>query len=189
MKSEQVPNEKLGYGTLGMNVGTVGHWARLIFGSMLLLFVIANLVPRLTTGSYSIIWLGQFLGYIATITILYAVVYWFLGNQGILQRLSAWANTILFVGPAFFVAWWGFLIAPFTGISLPSAFWLAMLAYIGLSFVIQWRLNYGGCEVVSLPILFFGKRYPTYCIPLVALDAVEKAIIDSQVEKPVQETD
>ena len=41
-----------------------------------------------------------------------------------------------------------------------------------------WRLNYGGCEVVSVPILLFRKRYPTYCIPLVALDAVEKAIVE-----------
>jgi hypothetical protein len=56
-----------------------------------------------------------------------------------------------------------------------------MLSYIGLSFLLQWRLNYGGCEVVSLPILLFRKRYPTYCIPLVVLDAVEKAVVDRRM--------
>lgn len=29
---------------------------------------------------------------------------------------------------------------------------------------------------VALPILLFKKRYTTYCVPLVALDAVEKQV-------------
>jgi len=41
------------------------------------------------------------------------------------------------------------------------------------------RIGYGGCEVVTLPILLLRKRYPTYCIPLVALDAVEKVVMDN----------
>ena len=54
-----------------------------------------------------------------------------------------------------------------------------MGVYIGVSFILQWRIGYGGCEVVSIPIILLRRRYVTYCIPLVALDAVEKKIVDS----------
>ena len=49
---------------------------------------------------------------------------------------------------------------------------------IGASFILQWRIKYGGCEVVALPVVLFKKRYTTYCVPLVALDVVEKQIVD-----------
>jgi len=55
---------------------------------------------------------------------------------------------------------------------------LAMGVYVGISFILQWRINYGGCEVVAIPILLFKRRYVSYCIPLVVADAVEKAIVD-----------
>ena len=54
-----------------------------------------------------------------------------------------------------------------------------MGVYIVLSFILQWRIKYGGCEVVALPIILFKKRYTTYCMPLVALDAVEKRVMDT----------
>lgn len=50
--------------------------------------------------------------------------------------------------------------------------------YIGLSFLPPWRLRYGGCEVVALPIALGAPAHVTYCIPLVAADAVEKRIVD-----------
>ncbi len=180
MTSDQVSPGPSGYGTLGVNVGRIGHWARLLFGALLLLFVALNLMPRLGLAPESVGWLARFLLALAAIAIVYTAVYWFLGERGILPRLGPWTNTAIFVGPAFVVAWWNLLVAPFTGIGLPASFWLAMLAYIGLSFLLQWRLRYGGCEVVALPILLFRKRYPSYCIPLVAIDAVEKAIVDSR---------
>jgi len=40
--------------------------------------------------------------------------------------------------------------------------------------ILQWRIKYGGCEVVSLPIMLFKRRYTTYCIPLAVLDAAER---------------
>ncbi len=171
-----------GYGILGLDVGVVGHWARLIFGGLLVLFVAANLIARLSANAISSAWLVQFLAYFFGIMIVYTGVYWFLGERGILARLSPWANTAIFVGPAFVIAWSDFLITPLTGYVIPRYFWLAMLAYIGFSFVLQWRLGYGGCEVVALPILLFRKRYPTYCIPLVAVDAVEKAVVDRRTK-------
>ena len=86
---------------------------------------------------------------------------------------------MIFVGPAFLVGWWPIIIAPFVGTELPSAFLVAMGGYIGLSFILQWRIKYGGCEVVALPIVLFRNRYTTYCIPLVALDAAEKVVVDA----------
>jgi hypothetical protein len=180
MTPERNSLNKIGYGTLGLDVGIAGHWARLIFGSLLLLYVLVNLIVRFSMAADPLRWYGQLLAYFAVITSVYTAVYWLLGERGVLRRLSPWANTAIFVGPAFVIAWWDFLVAPFTGNVLPGAFWFAMLAYIGLSFVLQWRLKYGGCEVVALPIMLFRKRYPTYCIPLVALDAVEKAVVDSR---------
>jgi hypothetical protein len=38
--------------------------------------------------------------------------------------------------------------------------------------------------VVSIPIILLRRRYVTYCIPLVALDAVEKTIVDSRAGNP-----
>ena len=55
---------------------------------------------------------------------------------------------------------------------------LAMSVYIGLSFILQWKMRYGGCEVVALSIILSRRRYTTYCIPLIALDAVEKVVIE-----------
>ncbi len=166
------------YGTLGVDVGVMRHWARFVFGILLLLLVGLNLIARFSSSAAALQFFGQLLIYFVAITVVYTGVYWVLGEIGVLPRLSPWAGTAIFVGPAFVVAWWNFLLAPLTGFFLPETFWLAMLAYIGLSFLLQWRLGYGGCEVVALPILLFRKRYPTYCIPLVALDALEKALVD-----------
>ena len=69
---------------------------------------------------------------------------------------------MIFVGPASLVGWWPIIIAPSVGTELPSAFLVAMGGYIGLSFILQWRIKYGGCEVVALPIVLFRNRYVTY---------------------------
>jgi hypothetical protein len=38
-------------------------------------------------------------------------------------------------------------------------------------------MRYGGCEVVAVPSLLFGKRYVVYC-PYNVIDVVEKAVLD-----------
>ena len=57
-----------------------------------------------------------------------------------------------------------------------------MAIYVGISSILQWRIRYGGCEVVSMPIILLRRRYVTYCIPLVALDAMEKKVVNSRAE-------
>ena len=107
----------------------------------------------------------------------YVLVYWAFGER-VFARANPWFNTAVFVGPALVVAWWEPLLGPLTGFSLPTALPLAASAYIGISFILQWKIRYGGCEVVALPIILSKRRYTTYCIPLVALDAVEKAVVE-----------
>jgi hypothetical protein len=53
--------------------------------------------------------------------------------------------------------------------------------YVGISLLLQWKIKYGGCEVVSLPIILFKRRYVTYCIPLVAVDAMEKGFVTARL--------
>lgn len=44
-----------------------------------------------------------------------------------------------------------------------------MTAYIGISMILQWRIKYGGCEVIAIPIILFKRRYvrftayPSWC--------------------------
>jgi hypothetical protein len=95
---------------------------------------------------------------------------------------------LIFVGPALLVALWDLLVRPWARVDLPEALPAAMALYVGLSLILQWRIKYGGCEVVSLPILLFKRRYPSYCIPLVAVDAVEKAVVDRSLQREARET-
>ena len=46
-----------------------------------------------------------------------------------------------------------------------------------------------GREVVPLPIILFRKHYPSYCIPLVALDIVEKAVVEHRTKEQQQTLD
>ena len=165
------------YGTVGLNVGGIGRWSRLIFGLLILLPLAASIIQDFSQRGLSVAFYGLTTLYFIIIVVAYSGVYWFLGER-LFAQANPWLNTLILVGPAFVVAWWDFLVFPFTGIRLPGALQLAMGFYVGLSFILQWRIKYGGCEVVSIPILLFKKRYTTYCIPIVAMDAVEKVVID-----------
>jgi hypothetical protein len=178
MSTENLVTKKSKYGTLGLDVGFIRRWSRLIWGLLILVPTATNILLNFSPSSDSLRFYGLVLMSFTAITLSYTAVYWFLGERGILQRLNVWVNTAIFVLPAFLLAWWDFIIAPLTGTRLPLALSVAMFIYIGISFILQWRIKYGGCEVVSIPIIFFRKRYPTYCIPLIALDAVEKAVVD-----------
>ena len=183
MSEPNLQNSK--YGTLGLDVGVIGRWSRLIWGLFILLPLAFSISQSFGSSNPELNITGEYYSfsdpvnfytltvfYFITILVAYTAVYWYLGDR-FLKRTNAWINTLIFVGPAFLVAW-----LPIAGVALPVTLRLAMLLYIGISFIIQWKIKYGGCEVVSVPILLFKKRYETYCIPLVAIDAVEKAIVD-----------
>lgn len=169
------------YGTLGLNVGAFGRWSRLGMAFLLLAPVVAQVAHDFDGSGEPAAFYGQATAYLIAIAAAYVGAYWFLGRR-LLARSNAWLNTAIFVGPAFTAAWWELLIEPWAALQLPAAFVLAMGAYIGLSLLLQWRIRYGGCEVVSLPIVLTGQRHVTYCIPLVAVDAVEQQVVDRLAE-------
>lgn len=168
------------FGTLGLDVGVFGRWSRLVWGLLLLAPIVFAVITsdRLDSGEFYL----QATLYLVGITAVYVLVYWAFGER-FFATANPWVNTAIFVGPAFTVGWWPILIEPATGVELPEALILAMGVYIGVSFILQWRIGYGGCEVVSIPIILLRRRYVTYCIPLIALDAVEKKIVDSHAVK------
>ncbi len=177
MSAQTAKSQDSRYGTLGVDVGAFGRWSRLIWGLLLLLPLTLSVIQSFDGSPADIRFYAGTAIFFGLILAAYTAFYWFLGER-VFAHANPWLNTAIFVGSAFLIGWWDLLIGPFTGINLPGGLSLAMLFYIGISFVIQWRIAYGGCEVVSIPILLFKRRLPTYCIPLVALDAVEKAVVD-----------
>jgi len=59
------------------------------------------------------------------------------------------------------------------------------LLYVGASFFFQWGARYGGCEVVAIPNFLFKKNYGSYCVPLLPLDVIEKAIVEKRAARSV----
>ena len=171
------------FGKLGLDVGLFGRWSRLLWGVAILLPVAVGAVRDLQGSGSSLSFYGLAGAYFLGIAAAYVLVYRSFGER-FFARANPWVNTAVFVGPAFVGAWWELLFQPLTGLALPSALPLAMSAYIGISFILQWKIRYGGCEVVALPILLSKRRHTTYCLPLVAVDAIEKVVVD-RVMAPV----
>ncbi len=176
------------FGTVGLDVGTVGRWSRLGWGVLILAPLVFEAVRDLSASGTSIAFYGRSGLYFLGILVGYVAVYRLLGERGF-AKMNPWLNTLMLVGPAFIVSWWSIAIAPWAHILLPSGLSLGLLFYVGVSFILQWKIKYGGCEVVALPIVLFRRRYITYCVPLVALDAAEKAIIDRSDRARQQVTD
>jgi len=162
---------------LGLDVGVFGRWSRLLWGVAILLPVVVGAIRDLQDSGSSLSFYGLAGIYFLGIAAVYVSVYVAFGER-FFARANPWVNTVVFVGPTFVVAWWEILFGPLTGLDLTTALPLAMTAYIGISFILQWKIRYGGCEVVALPILFSKRRYTTYCLPLVAVDAVEKVVVE-----------
>ncbi len=165
------------FGKLGLDVGLFGRWSRLLWGVTILVPVVVGAVRDTQGSGSSLSFYGLAGVYFLGIAAVYVLVYRAFGER-FFARANPWVNTAIFVGPAFAGAWWELLFQPLTGLALPTALPLAMSAYIGISFILQWKIRYGGCEVVALPILVSKRRYTTYCLPLVAVDAVEKVVVE-----------
>jgi len=170
------------FGKLGLDVGIFGRWCRLLWGVAILLPLAFSGVQDLQDSGSSLSFYDLAGVYVVGILAVYVAVYWTFGER-IFARANRWVNTAVCVGPAFVVAWWDLVFGPLTGLSLPTALPLAASVYIGISFILQWKIKYGGYEVVALPIILSKRRYTTYCLPLVALDAVEKVVVERVLPK------
>ncbi len=99
---------------------------------------------------------------------------------------SPWIPTMIFVFPAMYFILNG-IIVPFELsfgylIGMPYVnhpIMLAMFVYVGISLAVQFLTKYGGCEVIAIQNLIYSKRCLSYCVPLLPLDMVEKAIVDA----------
>ncbi len=95
----------------------------------------------------------------------YMAAHWLLGER-VLGRMNPWIGTVLLVGPA--------MVIPGLAM-LPVGLRLGMIAYFSASLLLNAVKNYGGCEVLALPSLLFGRWYTVYC-PLNVVDAVERRV-------------
>ena len=170
------------YGQVGLDVGTVGRWFRLISGILIMSFVLWDFIGGEHTHSLTTnMLIGVFLlGFVLA----YLVVYLLIADR--LKDKNPWIATIVFVFPAIYFSVINGMVVPYEWsfgylIGLPSInhpITLAMLLYIGISLPIQFVTRYGGCEVIAIQNLIYRKRCSSYCVPLLPLDVVEKKIVD-----------
>ena len=162
---------------MGLDVGVFGRWSRLLWGVAIRLPFAFGEVRNLLSPDSPPTFYGLAGTYFVGIGAAQVSFYWAFGER-FFARTNPWINTVVFAGPAFAVAWWELLFRPLAGLAFPSALFLGMTAYIGISFILQWKIRYGGCEVVALTIPLSKRRYTTYRLPLVAVDAVEKLVVE-----------
>jgi hypothetical protein len=138
--------------TIGRQVGVCGRWTRFVLGLLGLVYI-GTQVVHLGLSAVPIESLAG--GFLAT-TVLYLVLFWLLG-----ERVShPWLRTVIFWLPAVFIL-------------LPEGWGLGVLLYWSVACLLTALLSYGGCEVVALPSLLFGRYSTVYC-PLNAIDLVER---------------
>ena len=158
--SEVVP--KKSYGNLGLDAGLFGGWLRLIAG-----FYLTGITVFRVFGTYSVSEAIELVLYSIAILTIYSAAHYILGER-ILSKLNPWVGTSLLLGP---------LLAMFAFQIGPHLLHQAIFLYIGISLIVSFFMGYGGCEVVSIPSIFFRRRYTVYC-PLNLVDAAEKAAVD-----------
>ena len=97
----------------------------------------------------------------------YAIAFYALRDR-ILARMNPWVGTAILLMPV--------LVVLVFDLGSP-AFQIGINAYVAASLILASFMRYGGCEVVAVPSLLFGKRYVVYC-PYNVIDVVEKAVVD-----------
>lgn len=146
---------------LGLDVGRLGRWFRLILGMLVLFYVADAVVFQHPTLSF----LGVAGLYLIGVSGMYLAAYYWLGER-LLIKSNPWLGTCILVVPV--------LIGLVTDL-LPQSLRLALLIYIGVSLVLNFAMSYGGCEVLALPTLVFRRRYTVYC-PSTVIDCLESII-------------
>ena len=171
------------YGKVGRDVGIVGRWIRLVLGIMLTFIVLYDFFGgnhTHTTRTNALIVLF-FVGFVLA----YYGVYRLVAER--LKDKSPWIATVIFVFPAIYFANINAFVVPFElsfGYLIGMPFvnhpiTIAMILYIGISFPVQFLTKYGGCEVIAIQNLISKKNHPSYCVPLLPIDILEKTIVDA----------
>lgn len=150
---------------IGLEVGTVGRWFRLIIGAYIsLLLTLGAVLGEPIPDAFAL--LGQVAFYFAVFLLAYLLAFRLLAKR-VLGRTDPWVGTLLLLGPVALIG--GFQLGP-------PAFRIGLSLYYSLSSVLNFAMSYGGCEVAALPSLIFRTRYTLYC-PYNAVDVVENAVL------------
>jgi hypothetical protein len=103
----------------------------------------------------------RMLAAVAVMTVLYAVVHFVVGRYG--AHLNRWLGAAVAVTPVVFLFALGGPVGR-----------VAAVAYIGVSLSVQAIRGDGGCEVLAIPTLAFGRRTHLMCLLFSPIDWVEK---------------
>ncbi len=141
-----------------------GRLLRILFGAFLSVgFAAANPEILAETAALVVSLVGVIIFYL-----LYTIL---MGNR-VLTKVNPWVGALIMDWPL--LAVWVVVLGHLPG--SPPPLILAIFLYFGLSLVISGIVNYGGCEVVTIPGLVLGKRYKVACIMFSPIDWLEDRI-------------
>lgn len=152
--------------TLGRDAGLVGRWVRLVFGAAIPFYI---LVRDLWGKSLPPAFIPEIFLWFVVVLVTYLAAHYYLGKR-LFAKVNPWVSTLILVGPV--------IVAGIFPLG-PAPFRVALALYIIISLVFNFILSYGGCEVMAIPTLVFGRRYVVYC-PWNAVDVVDKVIGERQ---------
>ncbi len=139
----------------GPSAGIIGRALRLMLG--MLLVWMTYTVMRSEDADFNL----RMLAAVAVMTVLYAVVHFVVGRYG--AHLNRWLGAAVAVTPVVFLFALGGPVGR-----------VAAVAYIGVSLSVQAIRGDGGCEVLAIPTLAFGRRTHLMCLLFSPIDWVEK---------------
>ncbi len=142
-------------GRRGDKAGIIGRTLRLMLG--MLLGWMTFTVMRTEDAAFTVRILAVFAG----VTAFYAIVHLLIRRYG--AGLNRWLGAALALLPVALLFALGGAVGR-----------VASVAYLGLSLLLQAIRGDGGCEVMAIPALLFGRRTHLVCILFSPIDWVEK---------------
>ncbi len=160
---------------LGITAGPTGRMVRLMIGICVILWVLVDFYPvtHVHTYKFFLLMAASFVALVVAFSMLHLLLGRFLEGR------SPVIGTLIFVVPMIYM-----LIAPEIDSGQQIGHWIGypelnhpfrigLLMFLGVSLIVQWFENHGGCEVVAIPNFLFKRQYGTYCLPLLVIDVVE----------------
>jgi hypothetical protein len=138
----------------GHTARIVGRTLRLALGIVLVWMTYA--VVRTEDAAFNL----RVLAVVLALTAFYAVMHFMISKY--VSRLNRWLGALLAVVPVILVFVFGGPVGR-----------VASVAYIGVSLLVQGIRSDGGCEVMSIPAIIFGRRTHLVCILFSPIDWVE----------------
>ncbi len=135
----------------------IGRTLRLVLGIALVWMTYA--VMRTEDAAFNLRVLATVAGLVAFYSVMHVVI------SKYVSGVNPWLGAFLAVGPVILV----FVLGAPVGR-------VASVGYIGVSLALQGIRADGGCEVMSIPAILFGKRTHLVCILFSPIDWVEERI-------------